>query len=577
MQFRKYVITLLFILPFSLFSQDITGLWKGSLYNDTTKQFYKYEIGISKEKGKYTGFSHTWFLLDDKQYYGVKKVKIKVAEDGKIIIEDDGLIANNYPVAPSKNVRQLNVLILDESESEMKLTGSFTTNRTKEYRPLTGTINLQRKNDFWQSALVPHLQELGKEKELSFVREEIETLAKLELQKKNAAELSKREQEFADKEKAKIEIAKQLALKQKETERENVAKLIAKQEAEVKLREEKEAAEKEIAKQLVIKQQEANREIEAKLIAKQEAEAKAAAEKERKETEIANLQAVRLQEAEKEKAKKELVIKEAAAKNLAEKEKAREAFAKQQAAKALEIEKENTAKLLAKTAAEIKTNAEIARRTELAKQQQEEKVKAAQILAQQEAMSAAKKEKEKIELAKQNTIQQQKVENEKAAVLLAKKQQVEKEEAEKLLSKKPVVGQLQTNTIAENEKKTTPVAAIGVKERTTVLQQTVSFTTDSLQLSLYDNGEVDGDTVSVLMNGQLILEKQGLSTTAIKKTIYIPSNIDRVELVMYAESLGSIPPNTGLLVIKDGKSLYEIRFSGDLQKNASIVFNRKKE
>ena len=340
---------------------------------------------------------------------------------------------------------------------------------------------------------------------------------------------------------------------------------------------EKEAAEKEIAKQLVIKQQEANREIEAKLIAKQEAEAKAAAEKERKETEIANLQAVRLQEAEKEKAKKELVIKEAAAKNLAEKEKAREAFAKQQAAKALEIEKENTAKLLAKTAAEIKTNAEIARRTELAKQQQEEKVKAAQILAQQEAMSAAKKEKEKIELAKQNTIQQQKVENEKAAVLLAKKQQVEKEEAEKLLSKKPVVEQLQTNTIAENEKKTTPVAAIGVKERTTVLQQTVSFTTDSLQLSLYDNGEVDGDTVSVLMNGQLILEKQGLSTTAIKKTIYIPSNIDRVELVMYAESLGSIPPNTGLLVIKDGKSLYEIRFSGDLQKNASIVFNRKKE
>ncbi len=145
------------------------------------------------------------------------------------------------------------------------------------------------------------------------------------------------------------------------------------------------------------------------------------------------------------------------------------------------------------------------------------------------------------------------------------------------MTKKPVGAQLQTITNAENEKKTKSVAAVRVKDRTTVLQQTVSFTTDSLQLSLYDNGEVDGDTVSVLMNGQLILEKQGLSTTAIKKTIYIPSNIDRVELVMYAESLGSIPPNTGLLVIKDGKSLYEIRFSGDLQKNASIVFNRKKE
>ena len=79
------------------------------------------------------------------------------------------------------------------------------------------------------------------------------------------------------------------------------------------------------------------------------------------------------------------------------------------------------------------------------------------------------------------------------------------------------------------------------------------------------------------MNGDLILAKQGLTTNAIKKTIYIPANIDRVELIMYAESLGSIPPNTGLLVIRDGKSIYEIRFSGDLQKNASIVFNRKKE
>jgi hypothetical protein len=119
--------------------------------------------------------------------------------------------------------------------------------------------------------------------------------------------------------------------------------------------------------------------------------------------------------------------------------------------------------------------------------------------------------------------------------------------------------------------------AAQVKERATIVQQTVSFTSDSLFITLYDNGEVDGDTVSVLLNGNIILEKQGLSTTAIKKTIYIPAHLDRMELVMYAESLGTIAPNTGLLVIRDGKQLYEVRFSGDLQKNASIVLNRKKE
>ena len=105
MRNHKLLIALLFFLPVSVFAQDITGLWKGTLYNDTTKQFYKYEIGISQEKGKLSGFSHTWFILGDKQYFGVKKVSVKKAPDGKILIEDDGLISNNYPVSPSKKCK----------------------------------------------------------------------------------------------------------------------------------------------------------------------------------------------------------------------------------------------------------------------------------------------------------------------------------------------------------------------------------------------------------------------------------------------------------------------------------------
>ena len=53
--------------------------------------------------------------------------------------------------------------------------------------------------------------------------------------------------------------------------------------------------------------------------------------------------------------------------------------------------------------------------------------------------------------------------------------------------------------------------------------QVVIFKSDSLELALYDNGEVDGDTVSVLLNGEIILAKQGLKASAIKKTIYIPA------------------------------------------------------
>jgi hypothetical protein len=45
---------------------------------------------------------------------------------------------------------------------------------------------------------------------------------------------------------------------------------------------------------------------------------------------------------------------------------------------------------------------------------------------------------------------------------------------------------------------------------------------------------------------------------------------------MYAENLGSIPPNTGLLIIMDGEKRYEVRFSADLKTNAAILLRRRK-
>ncbi len=65
--------------------------------------------------------------------------------------------------------------------------------------------------------------------------------------------------------------------------------------------------------------------------------------------------------------------------------------------------------------------------------------------------------------------------------------------------------------------------------------RTVSIKSDSLLLSLYDNGEIDGDTVSVLVNGKIILSKQGLTTNAIKNTIYFTPDLgDSLQVIMYA-------------------------------------------
>jgi hypothetical protein len=145
-------------LPAMAFCQDITGLWQGTLYNDSTKQNLPYEIVINKEKGKYTGFSLSCFLIDNKKYYGIKKVKINIAKDGKIVVQDDELINNNYPGGPDKNVRQLNVLNLNTTGSDAALDGPFVTNRTKQYSTLTGHVSLKQTSQPTESVLLQYLQ-----------------------------------------------------------------------------------------------------------------------------------------------------------------------------------------------------------------------------------------------------------------------------------------------------------------------------------------------------------------------------------------------------------------------------------
>jgi hypothetical protein len=123
-----------------------------------------------------------------------------------------------------------------------------------------------------------------------------------------------------------------------------------------------------------------------------------------------------------------------------------------------------------------------------------------------------------------------------------------------------------------------PVAAINVEKRKSETLQSIEFVSDSITLALYDNGEIDGDTVSVLINGEVVMPKQGLKASAIKKTIYItPAMQDSFTLVLYAENLGLYPPNTGLIIVRDGDESHQIRFSADLQKNVAVIFKRKKK
>jgi hypothetical protein len=97
-----------------------------------------------------------------------------------------------------------------------------------------------------------------------------------------------------------------------------------------------------------------------------------------------------------------------------------------------------------------------------------------------------------------------------------------------------------------------------------------------IKIQLYDNGEIDGDTVSIYHNNVLVKSHAGLSDKPITFTIPIDASQPHHEVIMVAENLGSIPPNTSLMVITAGNNRYEVFISSNEQKNAKVIFDLRK-
>ncbi|HUR12547.1 MAG TPA: insulinase family protein [Flavitalea sp.] len=106
------------------------------------------------------------------------------------------------------------------------------------------------------------------------------------------------------------------------------------------------------------------------------------------------------------------------------------------------------------------------------------------------------------------------------------------------------------------------------------IQQTIELEKTDFTIDLYDNGEIDGDIVTVYFNGQVVAGKQKLTDKAI--TLNLKANPNRRnELVMYAENLGSIPPNTALMKVKAGDKIYEVRLESNTEQSGGVLFRIK--
>jgi hypothetical protein len=117
-----------------------------------------------------------------------------------------------------------------------------------------------------------------------------------------------------------------------------------------------------------------------------------------------------------------------------------------------------------------------------------------------------------------------------------------------------------------------PAKDMQLEKRNNDLIRTITVDHDSISVTLYDNGEIDGDSVTLIYNDRVITTHQRLTDKPLTFIIKIDKGNSRNELVMYAENLGSIPPNTALMIIYDGDKRYELNVNSTKKSNGSVSF-----
>ena len=97
----------------------------------------------------------------------------------------------------------------------------------------------------------------------------------------------------------------------------------------------------------------------------------------------------------------------------------------------------------------------------------------------------------------------------------------------------------------------------------------------SFKVDLYDDGDVDGDVVTVYYNGKPLLTNKKLTEKPLSLDLTADPSRDENELLIYAENEGDIPPNTALMIVTDGDNRNEVRITADSKKNGVVLFSRK--
>lgn len=139
---------------------------------------------------------------------------------------------------------------------------------------------------------------------------------------------------------------------------------------------------------------------------------------------------------------------------------------------------------------------------------------------------------------------------------------------------KPVTGNIAKNDSAIRKSKPVLItpAPPDIKNRINELVKTLTISSSQVTVKLFDNGEIDGDTISVYLDNKLMLAEKRLTASPLILRFELNELQDEHELTMVAENLGTIPPNTSLMIVEAGTQRFEVRITSTEQKNAVVKF-----
>jgi hypothetical protein len=140
----------------------------------------------------------------------------------------------------------------------------------------------------------------------------------------------------------------------------------------------------------------------------------------------------------------------------------------------------------------------------------------------------------------------------------------------------PVIVRVENKTEEPKRTENKPLVAApklpnGLERRDNKVFETITLSSDEIEVSLYDNAEVDGDIITVLLNGEVVVSKEALSEKPITVKLKLIKGKDNT-LTMYAENQGRVPPNTAIMRVRSGDEYFKIFLSADDKKNGSVIF-----